>query len=117
MASRDGKNASKKPEVVFALYRPHAGKSKELEAIVRKHMPTLRELELVTDRPSVLVRAKDGTLIEVFEWRSNAAARKAHELPEVARIWEAMGKVADLPSLDSLEEAKHRFPHFQPIDG
>jgi len=33
----------------------------------------------------------------------------------VARVWEAMGQIADFPALDSLEEAKQRFSHFEPI--
>jgi hypothetical protein len=104
-----------KPEVVFALYRPHAGKDAELRRLIAQHLPVLRRLELVTDRPALLVRAKDGTYVEVFEWRSEESARLAHEHPEVASVWEAMGAVADFPALDSLAEAKERFSHFEPV--
>jgi hypothetical protein len=104
-----------KPEVVFALYRPHAGKDAELRRLISKHLPVLRKLELVTDRPAILVRAKDGTYIEVFEWRTEESAKLAHEHPEVAKVWEAMGEVADFPALESLEEAKERFSHFEPV--
>jgi hypothetical protein len=75
----------------------------------------LRRLELITDRPVVLVKSKNGTYIEVFEWSTADSARQAHEHPEVAKVWEAMGKIADLPNLDSLEEVKARFPHFEPV--
>jgi hypothetical protein len=104
-----------KPEVVFALYRPHAGKDTELRRLIAQHLPLLRKLELVTDRAPILVRAQDGTYIEVFEWRSEESARLAHEHPEVAKVWEAMGEIADFPALDSLQEAKERFSHFEPI--
>jgi hypothetical protein len=103
------------PEVVIALYRPKPGKGKELESIVARHMPALRELGLVTDRPSILMRAGDGTLIEVFEWRNVEAAGLAHEHPKIAQIWEAMGKISDYSALDSLPEAKRPFPHFVPV--
>ena len=103
-----------KPEVVFALYRPHPGKDAELRRLIAQHLPVLRRLELATDRPAILVRAKDGTYIEVFEWRNQESAKLAHEHPEVARVWEAMGQVADFPALDSLEEAKQPFSHFEP---
>ncbi|MEZ0228233.1 MAG: hypothetical protein ACAI25_06385 [Planctomycetota bacterium] len=105
-----------KPEIVFAAYRPKKGKEKELEALVSKHTPTLLDLELVTDRKPIVCRAKDGTVIEVFEWRSMDAARKAHELPAVAAIWEAMAVVADFAKLDSLDESHGEFPHFTPLD-
>ena len=47
-----------KPEIVFALYRPHEGKDAELRELIKKHMPTLRRLELVTDRIPILVKSK-----------------------------------------------------------
>jgi hypothetical protein len=104
-----------KPEVVFALYRPHAGKDAELRRLLTQHLPTLRRLELITDRPAILVRAKDGTYVEIFEWRTADSAGLAHQHPEVAKLWEAMGQVSDFPSIDSLAEAKERFPHFEPV--
>jgi hypothetical protein len=104
-----------KPEVVFALYRPHPGKDQDVRRLLAAHLPVLRRLELATDRPALLVRAKDGTYIEVFEWRTAESASLAHQHPEVARVWEALGQVADFPSLDSLEEAKVRFSHFEPV--
>lgn len=105
-----------KPEIVFALYHPHEGRDGELEALLGEHLPVLRRLELVTDRPSILVKAKNRTYIEIFEWRSKEAAGVAHEHPEVARVWEAMGRIADFPGLDSLEEAAGKFPHFEPVN-
>jgi hypothetical protein len=105
-----------KPEVVFALYRAHEGKDAELEKIIAQHVPTLRRLELITDRPVILVKSKNGTYIEIFEWRTAESAGLAHHHPEVAKVWEAMGKIADLPKLDSLEEIKEQFPHFKPIN-
>ncbi len=102
-------------EIVFALYRPHPAKEKALEKLVRDHVPTLLRLGLVTDRAALHARAKNGTVIEVFEWTSRDAARRAHEHPEVARVWEAMGEVSNFVSLDTLEEATGTFPHFQPM--
>ena len=103
------------PQVVFALYRPRDGKDAELRALIAEHIPTLRRLELITDRPTILVKSKNGTYVEIFEWQSHAAAGQAHQHPELAKIWEAMGKIADLPGLESLDEAKGRFPHFAPV--
>jgi hypothetical protein len=34
----------------------------------------------------------------------------------VARVWEAMGQIADFPALESLPEARERFTHFEPIE-
>ncbi|MCY4094964.1 MAG: hypothetical protein OXG05_07540 [Gammaproteobacteria bacterium] len=101
------------PEIVIAMYKPHEGKDIELRALIRKHVPTLRRLELITDRPALLAQAQNGTYLEIFEWRE---VGRVHEHPEVARIWEAMELVADLVSLSSLDEAKRSFPHFKPVE-
>jgi hypothetical protein len=103
------------PQVVFALYRPHEGKDAELRGLIADHVPALRRLELITDRPTILMKSSNGTYLEIFEWRSHAAAGQVRQHPELANIWEAMGKIADLPNLDSLEETKRRFPHFAPV--
>jgi hypothetical protein len=104
------------PQVVFALYRPHDGKDEELRRLIAEHVPTLRRLELITDRPAILVKSRNGTYIEVFEWSTPDASARAHHHPEVAKVWESMGQVCDLPPLDTLEETKARFAHFQPVN-
>jgi hypothetical protein len=104
-----------KPAIVFALYRPNAGKDAELLELVRRHCPTLRKYELITDRAPVICRSENGTIIEVFEWVSDDAHKRVHELPEIAAIWERMAQIGDMPALGSLPEAKHTFPHFTPL--
>lgn len=105
-----------KPEIVFALYRPHEGKDAALRALIAQHLPVLRKLELITDRPAVLVKSKNGTYVEIFEWKSSEAAKLAHQHPEVAAVWEAMGEVCEYPVLTTLEEAEKQFPHFEPVE-
>ncbi len=102
-----------KPEVVIAMYRPKEGKLNELETLVRKHFPTLKEYGLTTGKDPFIGRSTDGTILEVFEWASNEAAKKAHDHPAVAKIWEAMAVVCDFGTLSQLTEANNRFPHFQ----
>ena len=102
--------------VVFAMYRPHDGKREALKALVDVHLPTLRKFEMVTERPALLVEGSDGTFLEIFEWVSDEAAQQVHQLPEVSKIWEQMGAVADFVTLRELPEAGQTFPHFAPID-
>ena len=63
-----------------------------------------------------LVKSKNGTFVAIFEWSSHEAAGLAHHHPEVAKVWEAIGKFGDLATLDSLEETKSMFPHFEPVN-
>ena len=66
---------------VIVAYRPKPGKEAELLALVRARVPTLRQEGLVTERAPVIMRAKDGTLLEVSEWKSRAAIEAAHQNP------------------------------------
>ena len=71
--------------VVFAMYRPHEGKRDALKALVEIHLPTLREYEMVTDRPTMLLEAGDGTFIEIFEWATAESAKQVHQLPAISK--------------------------------
>lgn len=101
--------------VAIAVYRPHSGQAPTLERLVAEHQAHLRALQLVTDHPAVVMRSKDGALIEVFEWRSDEAKRQAHEDAGMNRIWQAMSEVADFPPLASLEEAQAPFANFATV--
>ena len=79
-------------------------------------MPTLREEGLVTDREPVIMRAKDGTIIEVSEWKSREAIDAAHKNPNVLAMWEKFFTLCDCVPLMSLAESKEMFAGFEPIE-
>jgi hypothetical protein len=84
--------------------------------ILQYHVPTLRKKGLVTERPELLLQAQDGTYIEIFEWVSEEAKNKAHELPSVMKdIWEKMMEIADFPTLSDLKESDTPFPSFKVV--
>ena len=101
-------------QMVIVAYRPKAGCEEALLALTREHVPFLRRLGLATDRPALAMRAKDGVVVEVFEWRDGAIAT-AHEHPEVQALWERYGAVCDYIPLRELPEAGDMFAHFEPI--
>ena len=104
-----------KPEIVFAIYKPHKNKENELQELISKHVPILKSNKLITDREPVLVQSKNGIYIEIFEWKSNDAVEEAHENPEVQKLWDEMEKVCDFTNLESIEEVREYFPQFKPI--
>lgn len=99
-------------EIVMAAYKPKAGKEKELEELIKKHAPTLLELGLITNRPALTIKSKDGTYIEIMEWVDVEASEKAHEHPAVAKIWEAMEVLSQFRKISDLDEAKTSFSHY-----
>ena len=103
-----------KPEIVFALYKPHQNKENELKMLILKHVPILKSNKLIERNP-VLVQSKNGIYIEIFEWKSNDAVEEAHENHEVQKLWDKMEKVCDFTNLESIEEVREYFPQFKPI--
>jgi quinol monooxygenase YgiN len=99
----------------IACYRPKEGKNDELLQLTREHISILRKEGLVTERPAYAMRAKDGTIVEVFEWKSNASLEAAHSNPEVAKLWGRYGEACDYVSLSTLAEAQGMFANFEPI--
>ena len=102
--------------VVIACYRPKSGKAKELEAVVREHVLTLREVRLVTERAPVVMRARDGTVLEVFEWASEAAIEQAHSDAAVQRLWKRFEEVCEYVPLSQVPGAEGPFAGFEPLD-
>ena len=101
--------------VVIVAYRPKAGHEQELLEIVRSRVPTLRREGLVTDRVPVIMCAKDGTIIEVSEWKSHDAIEEAHRNPRVLGLWEKFFTVCDCVPLKTVPEAETMFAGFEPI--
>ncbi len=79
------------------------------------HVPLLRDHGLITDRPVVQGIAKDGELVEIFEWESVEKSQQAPAIAEIGAHWKAMSEVMDFVPLAQLAEAQHAFAHFNPI--
>jgi quinol monooxygenase YgiN len=101
---------------VIVAYRPKPEKEHELLALVRSRVPTLKKEGLVTERVPVIMRAEDGTIIEVSEWKSHAAIEAAHKNPNVLAMWEKFFALCDCVPLKTLAEADEMFAGFEPVD-
>jgi quinol monooxygenase YgiN len=101
---------------VIVAYRPKPGKNAELLQLVRNRVPTLRREGLASDRASIIMRAKDGTIIEVSEWKSAEAIEAAHANPNVLAMWERFYAACDFVLLKDLPEAAEMFAGFEPVD-
>src|SRR6266481_322008 len=101
--------------VVIVAYRPKPGKENELVDLVRSRVPTLRKEGLVSDRVPTMMRSRDGTIIEVSEWKSREAIDAAHKNPNVLAMWNKFFALCDCVPLKSLAEAEEMFAGFEPV--
>jgi len=102
--------------LVIVAYRPKPGKEQRLLELTREHVPILRKLGLATDRPPYAMRAADGTVIEVFEWKSSEALASAHANPVVQGMWAKYGEACDIVKLADLKECSDLFAGFEPLE-
>ncbi len=108
-------SSTSQPVVVIASYKPKSGKALELQTLLRAHLPILRSIDLVTDRESIMMEAADGTIVEVFEWRSQEAINSAHNHPKVLAMWAKYAEVCEYIPVGSVPESVQMFPSFRPF--
>lgn len=101
--------------IVIAVYRPKPGQAETVAKLVRSHVPKLQALGLATTRLPIVGRAKDGSFVEIFEWRDTQAIEAAHHHPEVQAIWGAFGTAADFSGFGALAEAQTPFAELTPF--
>ena len=104
------------PRIVIVAYRPKPGKADILLSELRDHVHLLRSEGLATDRHPILLRAKDGAIIEIFEWASPAAIEEAHNNPRVQAMWARFANVCDYAPLNALHESAEIFAEFEPLE-
>jgi len=101
--------------VVIAAFKPKPGQQAALHAVVAKHWRILQAEGLVTERPRSVMQAADGTVLEVFEWRSTEAIEQAHKNPAVLALWAEFEEACDYVPLAGLAEATHPFSEFEAL--
>src|SRR4029450_8870424 len=98
--------------IAVVAYRPKPGKEQELLELVRSRVPTLHKEGLVTGRAPMIMRSREGTIVEVSEWKSREAIDAAHKNPNVLAMWNKFFAVCDCVPLKTLAEAEEMFAGF-----
>ena len=100
---------------VIAAFKPKPGRQEQLLTVVAKHWAVLREQGLVTDRPRYAMQSRDGTVLEVFEWRSSDAIEAAHRNPAVQALWAEFEAACEYSPLAALPESQQLFAEFDAL--
>jgi quinol monooxygenase YgiN len=101
--------------IVIVGYKPKPGKAEALRSLASVHIQRLRAEGLVTPREAIIMEANDGTIIEVFEWKSKEAIESAHKNPVVQALWKEFSEACDYVPVASIAEAKQLFAEFSPV--
>ena len=104
-----------KERIVIVGYKPFAGKEDALQELMKMHVDTLRKEGLASERKSIVMRAKNGTIIEVFSWKSKEAIEKAHTNLIVQKMWQQYAEVCEYVPVGELDEMSTIFSEFTPV--
>jgi hypothetical protein len=102
--------------IVIVAYRPKKGKEEQLLKLIHEHLPILKTQDMVTDRKPVVMKAADGTVIEIFEWKSAKAIEDAHSNAVVQALWMRFNEVCDYDIPVNVREFHDMFSGFEPIN-
>jgi hypothetical protein len=101
--------------IAIACYKPKKEKSDDLRNLVNKHYPLLLSKAMVTEREPFIMKSEDGTIIEIFEWKSKKAKKAAHSDEDIIEIWDHLESVSENIPLSELKEANDAFANFKPM--
>ena len=69
----------------------------------------------MTERPASVMRAEDGTVVEVFEWRRPTRSSGPRRARPSAPLWGEFAAACDYVPLSGLPEAQRMFAEFDAI--
>jgi quinol monooxygenase YgiN len=101
--------------ITIACFKPRPGHESALLQLVRGHHAQLKSIGLVTDRLPIIMRTAEGTIVEVFEWRSKEAIDAAHTHPVVLEMWKQFEAACWYETPANIAEFQNMFSHFEPI--
>lgn len=102
--------------IVIVGYKPFPNKNQELKKLMTNHWQILYKEGLVTNRKSILMESKDGTIIEVFGWKSKEAIDSAHRNPVVQKMWKEYSEVCEYIPISEIDKSLEIFSEFKPLE-
>src|ERR1700712_3521116 len=103
------------PRIVITCYRAKPGMLEALHALCATHYARLYEQGLVTRKPPLLMCARDASVVEVLEWKSQAQIDAAHTCPALIALWREYAQVCEYVPLAALPEAAELFSGFESV--
>ncbi|HEY3405178.1 MAG TPA: hypothetical protein VGK59_17460 [Ohtaekwangia sp.] len=101
--------------IVIVGYRPLPGKEKQLHELMKTHVDILRKEGLASNRQSIMMTTSDGTVIEVFGWKSKEAIQSAHSNAAVQKMWGEYAEVCEYVPVGNISEIRNLFSEFTPL--
>ncbi len=102
--------------IVVVGYKPFPGRETALLELMKVHWQILDGENLVSNRKPIKMQSKDGTIIEIFGWKSKEAIESAHSNPVMQKMWNDYAQVCEYVPIGDLDESTNLFSEFTPIE-
>jgi hypothetical protein len=102
-------------KIAIIVYRPREGRTQELIDSLLENIPVMRKLDLVTYREQIIAKAKDGSILQIFEWVEEDSQDKAMAHPVVQDMWMKASKISDFQKPMLLAEFQETLSMFDTI--
>jgi hypothetical protein len=102
-------------QIALILYSPRKDREQELVEMLQNNIPVMRKLGLITDREQILARTKDGSIIQLFEWKSEESQDQAMAHPVVQEMWLKVGNISEFQKPAAVAEFNEVFSMFETI--
>jgi hypothetical protein len=101
--------------IALILYSPRKGREQELVDMLQNNIPVMRKLGLVTDREQIIARSKDGSILQVFEWKRDDSQDQAMAHPVCQDMWLKVGNISEFQKPVAVAEFNEVFSMFETI--
>lgn len=102
-------------QIALIVYKPWKEKSAELVASLLHNIPVMRKLGLVTDREQIIAQAKDGSILQIFEWIGEESEEQAMAHPVVQEMWIRVSKMCDFQKPMAVAEFQEQLSKFDTL--
>ena len=102
-------------KIASVVYKPRKDKDQELFDSLLVNIPIMRKLGLVTSREQIIAKAKDGCLIQIFEWIGEESEEQAMAHPVVQEMWMKVAKISDFQRPMSVAEFQEQLSKFETL--
>lgn len=102
-------------KIAIIVFKPRKDKDQELIELMLENIPILRKLGLVTYREQIIAKAKDGSIVQIFEWVDEDSYERAQALPLVQEIWMKTSKISDFQKPISIDEFQEPLSMFDTV--
>ena len=100
---------------MVAAYRPYKGKEEIFQSLLFSQVTTFREENLLSDRDPWFMRAKDGTFLCFFEWKSKEVVDGLEANPKIQQIWMQFEKLCSFERPAVIAEFQQMFGQLESL--